>query len=110
MHVKQVFYSSDLKERGWKVVLHKDPCGRQVNGGVEFDPMDLHMFRIDNDDEYTWLQAPASIPEALQVANIVVGNVTLTTRDLVDDVIRGEDSCPHSLDEYVGSSTFESDG
>ncbi len=46
----------------------------------------------------------------LQVANIVVGGATLTIRDLVDDVIGGEDSDPHSLDEYIGSTTFESDG
>jgi hypothetical protein len=45
-----------------------------------------------------------------QVANIIVGGATLTTRDLVDDVIKRKDSDPYSLDEYIGSSTFETDG
>jgi len=45
----------------------------------------------------------------LQVANIVVEGATLTTRDLVVDVIGGKNSDPHS-NEYIGSSTFETNG
>lgn len=30
LHVKQVLFAKDPKERGSKVVLHKDPCGRCV--------------------------------------------------------------------------------
>jgi hypothetical protein len=55
IHVQQVFFSNDPKEQGWKVVLHKDPRGKQVAGGVEFDPQTLDMFRIEIDDRYTSL-------------------------------------------------------
>jgi hypothetical protein len=31
LHVEHVFFSSyDYKERGWKVVFQKDPCGRRI--------------------------------------------------------------------------------
>jgi hypothetical protein len=44
IHVEQVFFSSDPKERVWKVILCKDPCGKQVVGGGESNLINLHMF------------------------------------------------------------------
>ncbi len=34
LHVDQVFFSSDLKERRWKAVVRKEPCGRRVTNKV----------------------------------------------------------------------------
>jgi hypothetical protein len=28
LHVDQVFFFNDHKERGWKIVVKKEPCGR----------------------------------------------------------------------------------
>ncbi len=62
IHVEQVFFSANPKEKRWKVVICKDPCGKQVIGGGYFNPIDLDMFRIKNDDSYIGLQASISIP------------------------------------------------
>jgi hypothetical protein len=40
------------------------------------------MFRIENDDSYTSLQAPISIPKVTQIATIV-GGIPLMPIDLV---------------------------
>jgi hypothetical protein len=34
IHVEQVFFSKDPKERKWKVVLQKDPHGRHITKKV----------------------------------------------------------------------------
>ncbi len=62
IHVEQVFFFTNPKEKRWKVVICKDPCGKQVIGGGYFNPIDLDMFRIKNDDSYIGLQASISIP------------------------------------------------
>lgn len=73
------------------------------------------MLTIDIDDRYVGLQAPISIPKATQVT-IVVGGVPLMFADMVITRSIGRDSNshdsdPHSVDdEFVGSSSFESDG
>jgi hypothetical protein len=108
------FFLANPKEKGWKVVLHKDPCGKQVIGGVDFDPVDLDMFRIKNDDSYIGLQAPISIPKVPQIATIV-GGVPFMPIDLVNVVVirmnqDSHDSDPQSADEFDGLSNSDNDG
>jgi hypothetical protein len=55
LHVKQVFFSIGLKERGWKVVLWKKPRGRCVTKKVQVNPMELDMFRFEIIDEFLGL-------------------------------------------------------
>jgi hypothetical protein len=44
IHVEQVLFFVDPKEKRWKVVLCKDPHGKQIIGGVDSNPIDLDMF------------------------------------------------------------------
>jgi hypothetical protein len=78
LHVKQVFFYKDPKERaGLKVVLRKDPFGRHVTNKVQINLVELDMFRMETADEYLSLLAPISIDESIQLANIVAGLIFL---------------------------------
>ncbi len=88
MHVEQIFFLLIQKEKKWNVILSKDPCGKQVTRGVDFDPIDLDIYRIMNDDSYIGLQAPISIPKVTQII-IIVGGVPLMPIDLVNVVVVG---------------------
>ncbi len=114
IHVQQVFFNANPKEKRWKIVIRKNPCGKQVIGGVDFDPNDLDMFRIKNHDSYISLQAAISIPEVTQIA-MIVGRVPFMTVDLVDVVTIGRnqnshDSDPQSANEFDGLNNFDNDG
>ncbi len=82
-------------------------------GGVEFDPQTLYMFNIEIDNRYTSLLAPISFPKATQIATIV-GGVPLMFANLVDATTnerdRDNDSDPHNVDAFIGSSSSESNG
>jgi hypothetical protein len=113
IHVRVFFYANP-KEKRWKIVIHKNPCGKQVVGGVDFDPNDLDMFRIKNDDSHIGLQAPISILEVTQIATIV-GRVPFMIVDLVHVATIGRnqdshDSDPQSADEFDGQNNFDNDG
>ncbi len=75
LHVDQMFFSNDPKERGWKVVLKKEPHGKWVTEQVQFDPIEFDMFRPKNNDAYVGLQAPSSTDEAIQPTVIVEGSI-----------------------------------
>ncbi len=114
IHVEQVLFSNDPKERGWKVVLCEDPYRRQVARGVEFDPQALYMLSIEIDNRYTSLQAPISFPKTTQISTIV-GGVPLMLANLVDVTTNERDqdgdNDPHNVDAFIiGSSSFESNG
>jgi hypothetical protein len=114
IHVEQVFFFIDPKEKGWKVVLRKDPHGKQVIKDVDSNLIDLDMFKIDNGDSYISLQVPISIPEVTQIATIV-GGVPLMLIGLVNVVIVGtnqdsHDSDPQIADEFDGPNNFDNDG
>jgi len=68
-----MFFFVNLKEKKWNVILRKDPHGKQVTRGVDFDPTNLDIFRIENDDSYIGLQAPISILEVIKKTTIVEG-------------------------------------
>ncbi len=109
-----MFFSIDPKEKGWKVVIRKNPRGKQVMGDVDFDLIDLDMFRIENDDSYTSLQAPISTPKVTQIAAIV-GGIPLMPIGLVNVVIVGtnqdsRDIDPQSANEFDEPNKFDNDG
>lgn len=86
-----------------------------VKGCLKSSLLTLDMFIINIDDWYVGLQAPISILEAIQVT-IIVGGVPFMLADMVIIGSIGRepnshDSDPHIADdEFVGSSSFESDG
>ncbi len=57
IHVEQMFFLLIQRKKKWNVVLCKYPRGKEVTRGVDFDPIDLDIFRIENDDSYIGLQA-----------------------------------------------------
>jgi hypothetical protein len=66
LHVEQVFFSRcDSRERGWKIILWKDPRGRRIVENIEIDPIEFGMFRVGNANEYLGLQAPTSIQDSI---------------------------------------------
>jgi hypothetical protein len=76
---------------------------KQVTRGVDFDPTDLDIFRIENDDSYIGLQAPISILEVTKKTTIVEG-VPFMPIDLVNVVVVGMnqnnyENDPQSVDE-----------
>ncbi len=113
--MEQVFFSSDPKERVWKVILCKDPCGKQVVGGGESNLINLHMFWIENDERYIGLQALISLLEVTQTT-IIIGGVPFMPISLVGVATNGRvpnsdnDNDPDIMSEFVGSSSFDSDG
>jgi hypothetical protein len=114
IHVEQVLFSVDPKEKRWKVVLHKNPHGKLVIECVDSNPIDLDMFRIENDESYTSLQTPISIPEVTQTTTIV-GRVPLMPIDLADvDTIGtnqdSHDNDPQSANESDGPNNSNNDG
>ncbi len=98
-HVQQFFFSNDQKERGWKVVLQKDPYGKWITKTIQVDLTKFDMFKLDNIDDYTCLQAPISIRESIQLATIVGGYI-VPPLDLV--VNEGEDD---GIDNTIESTT-----
>ncbi len=110
IHIEQVFFSKDPKEKGWKVILQKDPLWRCVIGSVETNPINLDMFRIDNADRYIGLQALVFVPKSIQKV-IVVGGLTITSVDLVVDGDVGMiDNNANNLKECGQSSSSNNDG
>jgi hypothetical protein len=75
IHVKQMFFLLIQRGKKWSVILGKNPCGKQVIRGVDFDLIDLDIYRIVNDDSYIDLQAPISIPKVI-FKIIIVGSST----------------------------------
>jgi hypothetical protein len=90
LHVDQVFVSNDLKERGWKVVVRKESCGRQVIDKVQIDLTKFDMFKLENDDACVGLQAPISIDELVQLVVIVVGFIVVATYWLLMRLMDGK--------------------
>ncbi len=104
---KTSFFFSDPKERGWKVVLRKDHYGKGIIKIIQTDLMEFDMFRFDNINDYTCLQAPISIQESIQPATIVGGFIVASLNlDLVAH--EGEDGGVDSAEEYATSC--DSDG
>ncbi len=90
LHVDQVFFSNDFKERGWKVVIKKEPCGRQVIDKVQIDLTKFDMFKLENDDAYVGLQAPMSIDKLVQLVVIVAGSIVVATYLVVKCLMDGK--------------------
>jgi hypothetical protein len=80
------FFPKDTKERSWKVILWKDPCGRCIIEKVQKDPIDLDMFELEIIDEYVGLQAPISIDEFIHLM-IVLGGFYSNVVDVVVDAL-----------------------
>jgi hypothetical protein len=64
-----------------------------------------------NDDRYTSLQAPVLLLKTTRTT-IIIGGIPLMLTNLVDVDTNGRalDSDPHTMDEFVRSSSFENDG
>jgi hypothetical protein len=88
--VDQVFVSNDLKEKGWKVVVRKEPCGRQVIDKVQIDLTKFDMFKLENDDAYVGLQAPISFGELVQLVVIVICFIVAATYWLLMRLMDGK--------------------
>ncbi len=102
------FFPSDPKERGWKVILWKEPCGRHIIDNVQIDLRGFDMFRLQNDDAYVGLQAAIIVDESIQPIVIVEGS-TLVVKYLIPDVFNGmANDGIDSVEEYA--TTFNSDG
>ncbi len=66
-----------------------------------------------NDDRYIGLQAPILLLETIQTT-IIIGSIPFLLTNLIDVETNGRaldsDSDPHTMNEFVGSSSFENDG
>jgi hypothetical protein len=102
------FFPNDPKERGWKVILWKEPCGRHVIDNVQIDLCEFDMFRLQNDDAYAGLQVLITIDESIQPV-VIVGGFTIVVKDLIPIVLNGmANDGTNSVEEYA--TTFNSDG
>lgn len=101
------FFPNDPKERGWKVILWKEPGGRHVIDNVQIDLCEFDMFRLQNDDAYAGLQAPITFDESIQPI-LIVGGSTIVVEDLIPVVLNGMvNDGTNSVEEYA---TFNNDG
>ncbi len=108
LHVDQIFFPSDPKERGWKIILWKEPYGRHVIDNVQIDLREFDMFKLQNDDAYAGLQAPITIDESIQLV-VIVGGSTIVVEDLIHVVFNGmANDGTNNVEEYA--ITFNSDG
>jgi hypothetical protein len=105
LHVEPIFFSScDSRERGWKIVLWKDPHGRRIVENIETNPIEFDMFRVGNANEYLGLQASTSIQDSIQPTN-VVGVCVVSATNLVANVFSGEEeNGVDSLEDYATSN------
>lgn len=101
LHVNQVFFSNDPKERGWKVVLKKKPHKKRVTKQVQSNRTKFDMFRLEKNDAYVGLQTPISIDEANQRAVIVGGSIVIVAPH------GGEDDGANSDEEYAGDCSSD---
>ncbi len=106
LHVEQVFFSRcDYTERGWKVVLRKDPDGRQIKESIHLNATEFDMFRVGNADDYSGLQVPVSIQETNQLPTIAAG-FTVNAIDLnADDSEGDQDNGFDSLEDYASGNS-----
>jgi len=74
------------KERGWKVVLQKDPCGRCITNKVWANPMDFNMFTVEHVDWYVGLQTPQSIEKIVQPTIVMGGCPIKATSVMAKDL------------------------
>ncbi len=107
LSVDQVFFFNDCKERGWKVVIKKEPCGRRVIDKVQTDLTKFDMFKLENLDAYVGLQGLISIDESIQLVVIVGGYTMITTYLVINVPNGGEDDGTENVKESV--TTFSSD-
>ncbi len=106
LHVKQVFFSRcDSRERGWKIVLWKDVCGRWIVKYIQTDPIEFDLFRVGNVDENSSLQAPTSIQESIQPTNVVRGCVVSLIDLVVNDSNGEENNGVDNLEDYATSDS-----
>jgi hypothetical protein len=86
-----------------EIVLQKDLHGRQIVENIQIDPIEFHMFKVGNVDEYFGLQAPTFIQNSIQPTNVVGGCVVSAT-DIVVNVSSGEEENGiESLKDYATS-------
>jgi hypothetical protein len=106
LHVEQVFFSRcDYRERGWKVVLRKDPHVRQITKSIQLDPTEFDMFRVGNADDYSGLQVPVSIQETNQLPTIAAG-FTINAIDLnANDNEGDQDNGFDNLEDHASDNS-----
>jgi hypothetical protein len=106
LHVEKVFFSRcDYKERGWKLVLGKDPHGRQITESIQLNPTEFDMFRVGNADDYSGLQVPVSIQETNQLPNIAGGFIVNAIDLNADDSEGNQDNGFDSLEDYASDNS-----
>ena len=62
IHCKQVFFSDDEDEPGWKVVLWTEVRGQRIDNEME-EEEDPEMFAMGRDDDFDGLRVPMEVPE-----------------------------------------------
>jgi len=105
LHVEQVFFASNPKEQGWKVVFCKDPHGKCISNQVQTNPIDLDMFKIDSVDEFNSLQAPIVIPNAIQLVVVVGGSIVHANEMVTNDVDEEGKDIDDILEDYTNSDS-----
>jgi hypothetical protein len=60
----KVFFC-DLREKGWKIVVKKEPRKKQVTDKIQIDFIEFDMFMLEIFDAYVCVQAPISIDESI---------------------------------------------
>jgi hypothetical protein len=106
LHVEQVFFSRcDYRERGWKVVLQKDPHGRQITESIQLDPIEFDMSRVGNADDYSGLQVLVSIQKTNQLPTIARGFIVNAIDLNADDNEGDQDNGFDSLEDYASENS-----
>ncbi len=84
------FSRCDSRERGWKIVLWKDPHAKQIVENIQTNFIEFDMFRVGNVNDYLSLQAPTSNQDSIKPTN-VVGGCVVSVINLVANVFNGEE-------------------
>ncbi len=106
LHVEHVFFSScDSRERGWKVVLRKDPCGKRIIENIQLDLTKFDMFRVGNVDDYSRLQVLVFIQKTNQLPTIVRWSIVSVTCLNVDDSEGDQENGFDSLENYASNNS-----
>jgi len=92
-------------EKGWKIVVKKEPRKKQVPDKVQIDFIEFDMFMLETFDAYVGVQAPISIDESIQPLVIVGGTIIYLVIDVPSG---GEIDRIESVEEDV--ATYDNDG
>ena len=82
MHVEQVFFSESPMERGWHIVLRKEPRGRRGEGNRDSAP-EVQLLSLGNDNDFVGLIPATTIRDDTPISPNVADGVPLTAYEVV---------------------------